>query len=131
MEKLRGWARAMKRQTLTLYYAARDPRTPWYAKTVAGFIVAYALSPIDLIPDFIPIVGYLDDVLLLPFGLWLALRLIPATVLADARTRAAQATERPTSRTAAVLIVLVWLAIAALAAFAVLWGSGRDFEFGL
>ena len=114
MRSIREWARAIRRQTLTLYYATRDPRTPWYAKALAGCIVAYAISPIDLIPDFIPVLGYLDEVILLPVAMSLVLRLIPAAVLADARVRADQAAERPTSRTAAAVIVLVWLTAAAL-----------------
>ena len=111
---LRDWARALKRQTLTLYYATRDPRTPWYAKVVAGLIVAYAISPIDLIPDFIPVLGYLDEVILLPLALSLAIRLIPEAVLADARVRAERAAERPTSRAAAVVIIALWILIATL-----------------
>ena len=103
------WAHALKRESLALYYAARDPRTPWYAKVVAGAVVAYALSPIDLIPDFIPVLGYLDDLLLLPLGIWLALGLVPAPVLADARRRAEATLERPRSRTAAVVIVAIWV----------------------
>ena len=114
------WARSLKRQTLTLYYATRDPRTPWYAKAVAGFIVAYAISPIDLIPDFIPVLGYLDEVILLPLALALAVRLIPEPELADARARADQAAERPTSRTAAVVIILIWILLGILACRA--WG---------
>ena len=103
-----------------LYYAARDPRTPWYAKLLAAAIVAYAVSPIDLIPDFIPVLGLLDDVLLLSAALWLVLKLIPGPVLAESRHRAETALERPTSRTAAVVIVFVWIASAvALAAWIV------------
>jgi uncharacterized membrane protein YkvA (DUF1232 family) len=109
MGRLAEWAHALKRESLALYYAARDPRTPWYAKVVAGAVVAYALSPIDLIPDFIPVLGYLDDLLLLPLGIWLALGLVPAPVLADARRRAEATLERPTSRTAAVVIVAIWV----------------------
>ena len=112
MGRLADWAHALKRESLALYYAARDPRTPWYAKIIAGAIVAYALSPIDLIPDFIPVLGYLDELLLLPLGIWLALRLVPAAVLADARRRAEATLERPTSRTAAVVIVAIWVACA-------------------
>lgn len=112
MGRLADWAHALKRESLALYYAARDPRTPWYAKLLAGAVVAYALSPIDLIPDFIPVLGYLDELLLLPLGIWLALRLVPAAVLADARRRAEATLERPTSRTAAVVIVAVWVACA-------------------
>ena len=112
MGRLAEWARALKREALALYYAARDPRTPWYAKLIAGAIVAYALSPIDLIPDFIPVLGLLDELLLLPGAIWLALRLVPETVLEESRRRADATLERPTSRTAAVVIVLVWIACA-------------------
>lgn len=115
MATLRDWARSLKRQTLTLYYATRDPRTPWYAKAVAGLIVAYAISPIDLIPDFIPVLGYLDEVILLPLAIAFALRLIPEPVIADARVRAATAAERPTSRAAAVVIILIWILLGILA----------------
>ena len=112
MGRLAEWARALKREALALYYAARDPRTPWYAKLIAGAIVAYALSPIDLIPDFIPVLGLLDELLLLPGAIWLALRLVPDPVLEESRRRAEAALERPTSRTAALVIVLVWIACA-------------------
>ena len=112
MGRLAEWARALKREALALYYAARDPRTPWYAKLIAGAIVAYALSPIDLIPDFIPVLGLLDELLLLPGAIWLALRMVPEPVLADARRRADATLEKPTSRTAAFVIVLVWVACA-------------------
>jgi len=112
MGRLAQWARALKRESLALYYATRDARTPWYAKLLAGAIVAYALSPIDLIPDFIPVLGLLDELLLLPAAIWLALRLVPAPVLEESRRRAEAALERPTSRTAAVVIVLVWIACA-------------------
>jgi uncharacterized membrane protein YkvA (DUF1232 family) len=104
------------------YYVARDALTPWYAKVLAGAIVAYALSPIDLIPDFIPVLGLLDDLLLLPAAIWLVLRLVPEPVLADARLRAEAALERPTSRVAAVVIVIVWIACAvALGAWIATW----------
>ena len=112
MGRLAHWARALKRESLALYYAARYARTPWYVKLIAGAIVAYALSPLDLIPDFIPVLGLLDELLLLPAGIWLALRLVPEPVLAESRMRADAALERPTSRTAAVVIVLVWIACA-------------------
>ena len=88
MGRLRDWARRLKGETLALYLAARDRRTPWYARLLVAGIVAYALSPIDLIPDFIPVLGYLDDVLLIPLGIAIALRLIPAEVMAEARERA-------------------------------------------
>ena len=112
MGRLARWAHALKRESLALYYAARDARTPWYVKLIAGAIVAYALSPIDLIPDFIPVLGYLDELLLLPAAIWLALRLVPEQVLAEARQRAEATLERPTSRVAAVVIVTVWIACA-------------------
>jgi uncharacterized membrane protein YkvA (DUF1232 family) len=115
MRGWRDWAQALKRDTLALYYAARDPRTPWLAKLVIALVVAYALSPIDLIPDFIPVLGYLDDLLLLPLGIWLAVRLLPAEVLAECRARAAQTLEQPRSRTAAAVIVALWIALAVLA----------------
>jgi uncharacterized membrane protein YkvA (DUF1232 family) len=112
MGRLAQWAHALKRESLTLYYAARDSRTPWYARLIAGAIVAYALSPIDLIPDFIPVLGLLDELLLLPGAMWLALRLVPGAVLVESRRRAEAALERPTSRAAAVVIVLAWMACA-------------------
>ena len=117
---------ALKRETLALYLAARHPRTPWYARALVAAIVAYALSPIDLIPDFIPVLGLLDDVLLLPLGIGLALRLVPADVMAECRTRAATAFAegKPVSRSAAVAIVVVWLSLVALAV-AVLLRSAR------
>ncbi len=124
MSALRDWARALKREAYVLYYAVRDPRTPWYVKLIAGVIAAYALSPIDLIPDFLPLVGYLDDMLIVPAGIWLALKLVPADALADARRRAARAAERPVSRAAAAVIVALWIAGAALTA-AWLWRRFR------
>ena len=116
---LSSWARAIKRDTLALYFAARDQRTPWYAKAVSGLVVAYALSPIDLIPDFIPILGYVDDLLLLPVGIWAATKLIPAHVMDENRARAAVVSVRPVSRIAAVAIVAIWVGVAALLGW---WG---------
>lgn len=106
---LKRWAKQLKQQTLTVYYAARDPRTPWFVRLLALLVAAYALSPIDLIPDFIPVIGYLDDLLLLPLGIALVVRLTPPEVMADARSKAAQAGERPVSRSAAIFIVALWL----------------------
>ena len=111
---LRVRARELKRDTYALYLACRDARTPWYAKILAGAIVAYALSPIDLIPDFVPVLGYLDDVIIVPLGLGLARRMVPDAVMADCRAKAAIAAARPTSRTAAAVIVATWIGIAAL-----------------
>jgi CubicO group peptidase (beta-lactamase class C family)/uncharacterized membrane protein YkvA (DUF1232 family) len=121
MATLRDRARRLKAETLALYLAARDRRTPWYARLLVAVVVAYALSPIDLIPDFVPILGYLDDVILIPLGIALALRLIPAEVMADARERARVELDgkRPRSRVAAAAIVGVW--IVALAALG--WGG--------
>ncbi len=114
----RAWARRIKRDALTLWFARRDPRTPWHAKALAVFVVAYALSPIDLIPDFIPVLGYLDDVILLPALIWLAVRLIPAEVLLEARAQAeawmAAQQARPRSVAGAVVIVVLWVAALAL-----------------
>lgn len=113
---LKTWARTLKQHTLTVYYAARDPRTPLLVRLLALLVAAYALSPIDLIPDFIPVIGYLDDLLLLPLGLWLVVRLTPPEVIAAAREKAAQMTARPVSRGAAVVVVALWVVLAMLCA---------------
>jgi uncharacterized membrane protein YkvA (DUF1232 family) len=112
--RLRDWARGVKRDTHAVYLAARDPRTPWHAKALALLIAAYALSPIDLIPDFIPILGYLDELILLPLGLMLVVRLVPPAVMADARAAALAAESRPASRAGAAVIVVLWIATASL-----------------
>jgi len=110
MEKLKQRAKSLKGELTAIYLAARDPRTPWYAKAMIACVVAYAVSPIDLIPDFIPVLGYLDDLVLLPLGIHLAVKLIPAAVLADARLRAAGSpTMLPTQHSAALAIIVVWL----------------------
>ena len=118
LARLKAWAAALKRQALALWFASRDPRAPWYAKALAIFIVAYALSPIDLIPDFIPVVGYLDEIILLPGLIWLALKLMPREVLFDARARAQAWLEahkpNPRNWIAAVVIVMLWMLL--------LWG---------
>lgn len=111
--RLRSWSRSLKAETHALYLAVRDPRTPWYAKALGIWIVAYALSPIDLIPDFIPVLGYLDDILIVPAGLWAVRGLIPRDVLAESRERARTATIIH-SRKAAAIIVTIWLAALAL-----------------
>jgi len=108
---LKTKARALKRHALTVYFAARDPRTPILVRALALCIAAYAFSPIDLIPDFIPVLGYLDDLVLIPLGLALVVKLVPADVMESARVRAEAAVERPTSRLAAVFIVAIWLAL--------------------
>ena len=117
MESLRTRAKQLKQQTLTVYYAARDPRTPLHVRALAFLIAAYALSPIDLIPDFIPVLGYLDDVILIPLGLALVVKLTPPEVLAAAQLQANEAASKPVSYTAAAFIVLLWLVV--------LWVVGR------
>lgn len=114
LDWLRRTASALKQQTLTVYYIARDPRLPWPLRLLALAIAAYALSPIDLIPDFIPVLGLLDDLLLIPLGLALVLRWTPDTILADARAHAAHASDRPISRVSALVIGGVWLLVLAL-----------------
>lgn len=115
--RLRRWARTIERDVVALYLAARDPRVPWYAKAVAACVAAYALSPIDLIPDFIPVLGYLDDVIILPLGIFLAVRLVPADVIVELRDEAEKCAERPVSRTGAIVIAAIWLAAAAALAW--------------
>jgi uncharacterized membrane protein YkvA (DUF1232 family) len=116
-ERLRTWARSIKREGVALWFAARDPRTPLWPRLLCAFVVAYALSPIDLIPDFIPVLGYLDDVLLLPALMWLAIRSIPAELMTQNRLRAdkwlSQGGSRPRSIVGAIAVVIVWLAVAA------------------
>lgn len=106
--------RRLKAELRALYLAARDARTPWYAKAVALVVVGYAFSPIDLIPDVIPIIGYLDDAILVPLGIMLTIRLVPDAVMDDCRRRVAEAPPSPRSRWAGVVVVAVWLALAAL-----------------
>lgn len=122
MERWKARLGDLERETLALYYAYRDRRTPWWARGWAALVVAYVLSPIDLIPDFVPVLGYLDDLLLAPLGIALAVRLIPAAVLADARARAREAleAERPRMRAGAALVLGIWLALAAWAVWALL-----------
>jgi uncharacterized membrane protein YkvA (DUF1232 family) len=114
MTRLRDWARAIKRDVHALYLASRDPRVPWHVKALAICIAAYALSPIDLIPDFIPVVGYLDEVILLPLGVLLVVRMIPKDIMAEHRAAAAVAAERPQSIAGAIFIVAVWIALTML-----------------
>ena len=113
---LKHRAGRLKAETVALYLAARDPRTPWYAKVLVAGIVAYAISPIDLIPDFVPVLGYLDDLILIPLGIALAIKLVPHSVLAECRTRAQDTIQngKPVSRFAGAVIVLIWLVVAAL-----------------
>jgi uncharacterized membrane protein YkvA (DUF1232 family) len=117
IEQWKARARRLKTETWALYLAYRDPRTPWFARVFAAGVVAYAFSPIDLIPDVIPILGYLDDLVLIPLGVALALRMIPEPVMADSRAKAQEIMRqgKPVSRAAAVVIVLIWLLLAAAA----------------
>ena len=115
LTELRTWARTIKRDVHAVYLAARDPRTPWYAKALALCVAGYALSPIDLIPDFIPVLGYLDDVIIVPLGIMAVVKLIPPDVMAKHRAAASVAAERPISRTAAAVIGCVWALSIALA----------------
>ena len=113
VDRLRQWARELKRDVVALWLATGDPRVPFAAKLVAAITAAYALSPIDLIPDFIPVLGLLDDLILLPAGIWLALRLIPPDVMTDLRRAAGERLARaPSSWTGGVVIVLLWMAVA-------------------
>jgi uncharacterized membrane protein YkvA (DUF1232 family) len=118
LQTWKQWARTRKRDTYALYLACRDPRVPWYAKVLAGAVGAYALSPIDLIPDFVPVLGSLDDLILVPLGIALVLRLVPAPVMAACRQlateRMAASSRRPTNWIAAVFMVAVWLLAAAV-----------------
>lgn len=115
---LKTWARQIKRDVVALWLAARDPRVPWHAKVVAAVVAAYALSPIDLIPDFIPVLGYLDDVIIVPLGILLAVKLIPAPVMADLRERASNQA-RPKSTWGLIVILLLWIAAIMLTAWLV------------
>lgn len=117
LDELRRRARRLKAEVYALYLAYRDPRVPWYARLFAAGVVAYAFSPIDLIPDFIPVIGFLDDLILVPLGILLALRMIPPPVMAECRQRAAETLRegRPTNWLAAGVIIAIWIALAALA----------------
>lgn len=117
--RLRAWAQAIKRDVYALYLSARDPRVPWPAKAVAVCVAAYALSPIDLIPDFIPVLGLLDELIILPLGILLAVKLIPPHVLAEHRATAAIAQMQPRSTAGALAIIVVWIALAAAAGWLV------------
>jgi len=120
IEAWKQWARKLKVEVYALYLAYRDPRVPWYARVFAACVVGYAFSPIDLIPDPIPVLGYLDDLILIPLGIALAIRMIPDEVLKDCREKARAAEGRPVNRVAAVIVVAVWVVLAALAVFLVM-----------
>jgi uncharacterized membrane protein YkvA (DUF1232 family) len=123
LERAKQWARLIKRDVIALWIAARDPRVPWYAKALAMAVAAYALSPIDLIPDFVPVLGYLDDLVIVPLGILLVVALIPAALMAEFRERAVALAARPRSTAAAVIVVLIWIAAGVLAG----WWLWRSF----
>jgi|SRR5687768_1906336 len=116
LNQLKVRARKLKSEAQAIYIAARDPRTPWYAKALIFFVVAHTFSPIDLIPDFIPVLGYLDDLIITPGGIWLAVRLLPPEVLEEARATAACSTDRSAGKVGAVIIISVWI-MAAIGVF--------------
>lgn len=122
-ERIKSWAKSLKRDVVALWIAAHSPRTPVAAKLVAGAVAAYALSPIDLIPDFIPVLGYLDDIVIVPLGIALAVRMIPAALMTEFRAEAVSMA-RPVNKPMAVLIVILWLVVFVVAA-AWLWGRVR------
>jgi len=109
LTKLKQWAQQLKQDAVAVYYAARDQRTPMAARLLAMAVAAYAFSPIDLIPDFIPVIGYLDDLLIVPLGLMLVIKLIPAPVLADARDKALSILSRPRSNLGGIVVIVVWI----------------------
>jgi len=120
-------AQGLKIEIFTLYYAYRNPKTPWYAKAWAALVVAYALSPIDLIPDFIPVLGYLDDLILIPLGIALAIRLIPKTICAESRELAQRHVEdaKPASWVMGAIIIAAWVLAAALTAYVIVQSVAR------
>ena len=124
---MRNWAKAITRDVHALYLAARDPRVPWYAKASAACVAAYALSPIDLIPDFIPVLGYLDDIIIVPLGILLVVWLMPPHIMAEHRAVAAAAREKPVSANGAIAIVAIWTMLCVLFA----WLAYRTFANGI
>lgn len=120
MSGMKLWVHRVRVDAHAVWLAARDPRTPWPARLLGLLVAAYALSPIDLIPDFVPVLGLVDDLLLLPLGVWLFVRLVPEPLFREHRVAAEAASERPVSRGGALLIVSIWLAVAMMIA-AHLW----------
>jgi uncharacterized membrane protein YkvA (DUF1232 family) len=106
---LKTWARRLIRDVHAVYLAAGDPRVPWYTRILAIVVAGYALSPIDLIPDFIPVIGYADDLVIVPLGIWLVVWLIPKEVMTEYRAKANEAGQRPRSKIAAIVIVAIWI----------------------
>ncbi|HEV7879650.1 YkvA family protein [Bradyrhizobium sp.] len=120
MSRAKTWARALRRDAHAIALAARDPRVPWTVKLLAIAVAGYALSPIDLIPDFIPVLGYLDDLVIVPLGIWLVIALIPEDVMREYRAMASAAVQRPVSKAAAIIIVALWISGVALLGWAAL-----------
>lgn len=127
LSRIRIWARNLRRDSHAIYLASRDPRVPWYAKALAVAVAAYALSPIDLIPDFIPVVGYLDDLVIVPLGIWLVVSLVPDEVMAECRAKADAIGQRPVSRAGMIAITVVWIVAAAILGWIgyVAWSRSR------
>ena len=109
LSRIKTWADSLKRDGHAIYLASRDPRVPWYAKALAVAVAGYALSPIDLIPDFIPVIGYLDELIILPLGIWLVVSLIPDEIMIEYRAKADEAGQRPISRAGMAAIILLWI----------------------
>ena len=132
LSHLKLWARRLSRDSHAIYLAARDPRVPWYVKFLAIAVAGYALSRIDLIPDFIPIIGYLDDLIILPLGIWLVVSLIPDDVMVECRAKADAAGQRPVSRAGMIAIIVVWIAVGLMLAWIgyISWSRPREARGG-
>jgi len=130
--KLKNRARTIEREAYALYIAAQDQRLPWYAKAFLGLVLAHTFSPIDSIPDFIPVLGHLDDLIVTPLGIYLALRMVPPEVMVDARRRAEELMQqgRPVSRAGAIMVVAIWLVVAAAIAWSVVCAVTRPKNVG-
>ncbi len=126
IRRLKTWAKLIERDVVALWLAARDPRTPWYVKLLAGATAAYALSPIDLIPDFIPIIGYLDDLIIVPVGIAVSVALMPEDLMEEFRREAISIAERPVSKIAVIVIVMIWIVVAV----ALSWAAWVYFVLG-
>ena len=125
LSRMKLWARRLRRDGHAIYLASRDPRVPWHVKFLAIAVAGYALSPIDLIPDFIPVLGYLDDLIIVPLGIWLVIRLIPEDIVVEYRTIADKAGQRPVSRAGTVAIIMLWI----LAALTLGWFGFQKVAF--
>jgi uncharacterized membrane protein YkvA (DUF1232 family) len=123
MGRLKRWAQRLRAEVYALYLAYKDQRVPWYARAFAAVVVAYAFSPVDLIPDPIPVLGYLDDLVIIPLGIALAIKMVPPQILAECREEARGVKDRPVGKVAAVVVVAVWIALAALG----VWFVARAF----